>query len=115
MRTTPWPLSSWAATIDTLAGGRFDGILGVLAGLEVVRTLNDAGVRTRRPFEVVCWTNEEGARFAPPMLASAVFGGVRPLEWALARTDAEGRTVGEELRRIGYAGEAPVGGRPLDA
>ena len=102
--------------LDTqIAGGRFDGILGVLAGLEVVRTLNDAGVRTRRPLEVVCWTNEEGARFAPPMLASAVFGGVRSLEWALARTDAEGRTVGEELCRIGYAGEAPVGGRPLDA
>jgi beta-ureidopropionase / N-carbamoyl-L-amino-acid hydrolase len=102
--------------LDTqIAGGRFDGILGVLAGLEVLRTLNDAGIRTRRPIEVVSWTNEEGARFAPPMLASAVFGGVRPLEWALARVDADGRTVGEELARIGYAGSAPVGGRPVDA
>jgi N-carbamoyl-L-amino-acid hydrolase len=102
--------------LDTqIAGGRYDGILGVLGGLEVIRTLNDAGVRTRRAIELVSWTNEEGARFAPPMLASAVFGGVRPLEWALARTDAAGRTVGEELARIGYAGPAPVGGRPLDA
>jgi hypothetical protein len=102
--------------LDTqIAGGRFDGILGVLAGLEVIRTLNDAGVRTRRPIELVSWTNEEGARFAPPMLASAVFAGVRPLEWALARVDADGRTVGEELSRIGYAGAAPVGGRPVDA
>ena len=102
--------------LDTqIAGGRFDGILGVLAGLEVIRTLNDAGVRTRRPIELVSWTNEEGARFAPPMLASAVFAGVRPLEWALARVDGDGRTVGEELSRIGYAGAAPVGGRPVDA
>src|SRR5499427_166422 len=102
--------------LDTqIAGGRFDGILGVLSGLEVIRALNDAGLHTRRAVELVSWTNEEGARFAPPMLASAVFGGVRPLEWALARTDADGRTVGEELARIGYAGHAPVGGRPVDA
>jgi N-carbamoyl-L-amino-acid hydrolase len=102
--------------LDTqIAGGRFDGILGVLSGLEAIRTLNDAGVRTRRAVELVSWTNEEGARFAPPMLASAVFGGVRPLEWALARTDGDGCTVGEELARIGYAGPAPVGGRPVDA
>jgi N-carbamoyl-L-amino-acid hydrolase len=102
--------------LDTqIAGGRFDGILGVLSGLEVIRTLNDARVSTRRAVELVSWTNEEGARFAPPMLASAVFGGVRPLEWALARTDTEGRTVGEELARIGYAGQTPVGGRPVDA
>ena len=102
--------------LDTqIAAGRFDGILGVLSGLEVIRTLNDAGVRTRRAIELVSWTNEEGARFAPPMLASAVFGGVRSLDWALARTDGDGRTVGEELARIGYAGPAPVGGRPVDA
>jgi N-carbamoyl-L-amino-acid hydrolase len=102
--------------LDTqIAGGRYDGILGVLSGLEVIRTLNDAGVRTRRAVELVSWTNEEGARFAPPMLASAVFGGVRSLEWALARADGDGRTVGEELARIGYAGSAPVGGRPVDA
>lgn len=102
--------------LDTqIAGGRYDGILGVLAALEIVRTLNDAGVRTRRPLEIVNWTNEEGARFQPPMLGSAVFGGVRTLEWAHARIDDAGRTVGEELQRIGYAGTAPVGGRPVDA
>ena len=102
--------------LDTqIAGGRFDGVLGVLAALEIVRTLNDAGVRTRRAIEIVNWTNEEGARFAPPMLGSAVFAGVRSLEWAYARTDDAGRTVGEELARIGYAGETPVGGRPVDA
>jgi N-carbamoyl-L-amino-acid hydrolase len=102
--------------LDTqIAGGRYDGILGVLAALEIVRTLNDAGVRTRRPIEIVNWTNEEGARFQPPMLGSAVFAGVRTLEWGHARTDDAGRTVGEELRRIGYAGPAPVGGRAVDA
>ena len=102
--------------LDTqIAGGRYDGILGVLAALEIVRTLNDAGVRTRRAIEIVNWTNEEGARFQPPMLGSAVFGGVRTLDWAHARADDAGRTVGEELRRIGYAGRAPVGGRVVDA
>jgi N-carbamoyl-L-amino-acid hydrolase len=102
--------------LDTqIAGGRYDGILGVLAALEIVRTLNDAGVRTRRAIEIVNWTNEEGARFQPPMLGSAVFAGVRTLPWAHARTDDTGRTVDEELARIGYAGEAPVGGRPVDA
>jgi N-carbamoyl-L-amino-acid hydrolase len=102
--------------LDTqIAGGRYDGILGVLAGLEIVRTLNAAGIETRRPIEIVNWTNEEGARFYPPMLGSAVFAGVRALDWACARTDDAGRTVGEELARIGYAGDAPVGGRPVDA
>ena len=102
--------------LDTqIAGGRYDGILGVLTGLEIVRTLNDAGIRTRRPIELVNWTNEEGARFYPPMLGSAVWGGVRTLEWAHARKDDAGRTVGEELARIGYAGTAPVGGRAVDA
>jgi N-carbamoyl-L-amino-acid hydrolase len=102
--------------LDTqIAAGRYDGPLGVLAALEVVRALNDAGIRTRRAIEIVNWTNEEGARFAPPMLGSAVFAGVRSLEWAHARTDDAGRTVGEELQRIGYAGPAPVGGRPVDA
>jgi beta-ureidopropionase / N-carbamoyl-L-amino-acid hydrolase len=102
--------------LDTqIAGGRYDGILGVMAALEVVRTLNDAGVTTRRPIEIVNWTNEEGARFAPPMLGSAVWAGVRTLPWAHARTDDAGRTVGEELARIGYAGTAPVGGRAVDA
>jgi N-carbamoyl-L-amino-acid hydrolase len=102
--------------LDTqVNGGRYDGIVGVLAGLELVRTLNDAGVATRRPVEIVCWTNEEGARFAPPMIASGAFAGVYPLDWVLARTDDDGKRLGDELRRIGYAGPAPVGGRGLDA
>ncbi len=102
--------------LDTqIAGGRFDGILGVLAGLEAIRTLDDAGIATRRPIEVVNWSNEEGARFQPPMMSAAVFAGLQPVEWGLARTDADGRRFGDELERIGYAGTAPVGGRPIDA
>lgn len=102
--------------LDTqAAGGRFDGILGVLGGLEVLRTLDGAGIRTRRAIEVVNWTNEEGARFYPPMMASLAFAGSATVEWLRARTDKEGRTVGEELDRLGYAGPAPVGGRPIDA
>src|SRR5690606_18535470 len=98
-----------------IAGGRFDGPLGVLGALEVVHTLNDAGIRTKRAIEVVNWSNEEGARFQPPMSASAVFAGLKPVEWGLARTDAQGLTFGSELARIGYAGTADVGGRPIDA
>jgi N-carbamoyl-L-amino-acid hydrolase len=96
-------------------GGKFDGAYGVLAGLEVIRTLNDHGHETDAPIEVVVWTNEEGSRFAPAMIASGVFAGVFDLDYALGRADAEGRTMGEELRRIGYAGEAAVGGRPVAA
>lgn len=96
-------------------GGKFDGALGVLAALEVVRTLNDREIRTRHPIEVANWTNEEGARFAPPMVASGVFGGVFALKDGLASTDLDGKTIGEELSRIGYAGDAPVGGRPVHA
>jgi N-carbamoyl-L-amino-acid hydrolase len=102
--------------LDTqAAGGRFDGILGVLAGLEVLRTLTDRGIATRRAIEVVNWTNEEGARFYPPMLASQVFAGQQTAEWANARVDKDGLRFGEELERIGYAGSAPVGGRQIDA
>jgi N-carbamoyl-L-amino-acid hydrolase len=96
-------------------GGRFDGVYGVLAGLEVIRSLNDLGLETERPIEVVCWTNEEGSRFAPAMIASGVFGGQHTLEHALLRTDVDGLTMGAELARIGYAGAAPVGGRELHA
>jgi len=96
-------------------GGRFDGVFGVLAALEVVRTLNDHGVETEAPIEIVNWTNEEGSRFPPPMIASGVFAGVFSLEEGLAKADADGRTIGEELKRIGYAGEAAVGGRPIGA
>jgi N-carbamoyl-L-amino-acid hydrolase len=96
-------------------GGKFDGALGVLAALEVIRTLNDHGIDTEAPLEVVNWTNEEGVRFPPAMIASGVFAGVFDLEYGLARTDHEGRTIGAELQRIGYAGRQKVGHRPLGA
>ncbi len=96
-------------------GGKYDGVLGVLAGLELVRTLDDLGVRTRRPIVVVNFTNEEGTRFAPAMLASGVFAGVHTVEWAEARRDAEGRTFGDELDRIGWRGEEEVGARRMHA
>jgi len=96
-------------------GGKFDGVLGVLGGLEIIRTLNDLGIRTRHPIEVVNWTNEEGTRFAPAMLASGVFAGVHDQDWAYQRTDAKGKTFGEELERIGFKGPLPVGGRELRA
>ena len=96
--------------IDTVrTGGIYDGNYGVLAGLEVVAALRDAGVRTRRPIAVAFFTNEEGARFAPDMMGSQVFQGDLPLEQALATRGIDGQTVGDELRRIGYAGSAPVG------
>ncbi|MDF1585529.1 Zn-dependent hydrolase [Marinimicrococcus flavescens] len=102
--------------LDTQAnGGRFDGIVGVLGALEVVRTLNDLGHVTRRPLEIVNWTNEEGARFSPPMTASGCFAGAYTVDWVHARPSDDGPTFGEELRRIGYLGGAPVGGRALDA
>lgn len=96
-------------------GGRFDGVYGVLAGLEVIRTLNDHKVETERAVEVAVWTNEEGSRFAPAMVASGVFAGVFTLEYGLSRADPDGRTIGEELARIGYAGPEPVGGWPVHA
>jgi N-carbamoyl-L-amino-acid hydrolase len=96
-------------------GGRFDGVYGVLAGLEVVRTLNDLEIETERPVEVAVWTNEEGSRFAPSMIASGVFAGVFDLDYGLACADQDGRTIGEELERIGYAGEEPCGGREIHA
>lgn len=102
--------------LDTqAAGGRYDGIVGVLAGLEVLRSLDDLGMETARPIEVVNWTNEEGARFTPPMMSSAVFAGRQTLDWALARTDDDGVTVAEALAELDMAGEAPVGGRPIDS
>jgi len=102
--------------LDTqVAGGKYDGILGVLAGLELVRTLNDRAITTRRALEVVCWTNEEGARFQPPMMCSAAFARVLEVDWILACEDDDGLVFGDELRRIGYDGSAPVGGRDIDA
>ncbi|HFE45076.1 MAG TPA: M20/M25/M40 family metallo-hydrolase, partial [Nannocystis exedens] len=93
--------------IDTVqAGGAFDGNLGVLAALEVIATLNDAGLKTRRPLAVAFFTNEEGARFAPDMLGSAVQQGALDLGDALDRVDSSGLRLGDELERIGYAGPA---------
>ncbi|PWK60463.1 Zn-dependent hydrolase [Roseicyclus mahoneyensis] len=96
-------------------GGKYDGVLGVLAGLEVVRTLNDLDIKTKHPIVVTNWTNEEGTRFAPAMLASGVFAGVLDQDWAYARTDAKGLTFGEELKRIGWKGSEKVGARKMHA
>jgi N-carbamoyl-L-amino-acid hydrolase len=92
-------------------GGKFDGVLGVLGALEVVRTLHNAGYETNAPVEIVNWTNEEGARFAPAMLASGVFAGVFTPEYANSRADRDGKTFGEELQRIGYRGSEKAGAR----
>lgn len=101
--------------LDTqICGGRYDGILGVLCGLEVVRSLNDRGLTTKRGIEVICWTNEEGARFSPPMMGSMAFAKVLPLESVLATTDDAGITVEQALDEIGYAGPAAVGQRAFD-
>jgi beta-ureidopropionase / N-carbamoyl-L-amino-acid hydrolase len=96
-------------------GGRYDGVLGVLGALEVVRTLNDTGVQTKHPIVVTNWTNEEGARFAPAMLASGVFAGLHTQDYAYARTDIEGKRFGDELARIGWVGEEEVGARKMHA
>lgn len=97
------------------SGGKFDGIVGVLSGLEVVRTLNDASYMTSAPLEVVNWTNEEGCRFAPPMLGSGVFAGVFDLDFAYSCKDRDGKKFGEELERIGYRGKAKCGDHRLGA
>lgn len=102
--------------IDTVrTGGLYDGNYGVLAGLEVVAALRDANRRTKRPIAVAFFTNEEGARFAPDMMGSLVFQGDMPLDEALAVRGIDGAIVGDELRRIGYAGEAPVGRNRVDS
>jgi N-carbamoyl-L-amino-acid hydrolase len=102
--------------IDTVrTGGRYDGPLGVLAGLEVVRALDDAGVRTRRPLAVAFFTDEEGSRFAPDMLGSLAYVGGLALEDALTVVGIDGAVLGEELERIGWAGDAPVPGPPPHA
>ncbi|WP_298928693.1 Zn-dependent hydrolase [uncultured Ramlibacter sp.] len=102
--------------IDTQpTGGKFDGNYGVLAGLEVVRTLNDHGIRTRAPVEVAFWTNEEGSRFVPVMMGSGVFAGAFSLEQAYAATDVAGKTVRDELEAIGYLGPQVPGQHPVGA
>jgi N-carbamoyl-L-amino-acid hydrolase len=102
--------------IDTQpTGGKFDGNYGVLAGLEVVRTLNERGIRTAAPIEVAFWTNEEGSRFVPVMMGSGVFCGAFSLETAYAARDVDGKSVGEELQRIGYRGDETPGDHPIGA
>ncbi|MEM6318965.1 MAG: Zn-dependent hydrolase [Bacteroidota bacterium] len=96
-------------------GGKYDGVYGVLAGLEVIETLNDHQIDTEYPIEVVSWTNEEGARFAPAMVSSGVLAGVFELAYAYDRTDNEGNKLGDELDKIGYKGTLPVGNRPYTA
>ena len=102
--------------IDTQpTGGKFDGNYGVLAGLEVIRTLNAHGITTAAPLEVVVWTNEEGSRFVPVMMGSGVFCGAFPLAHAYAATDITGKTAGAELARIGYVGSQTPGDHPIGA
>jgi beta-ureidopropionase / N-carbamoyl-L-amino-acid hydrolase len=96
-------------------GGKFDGVLGVLAALEAARTLVEAGYETFCPIEVVNWTNEEGSRFAPGMLASGVFAGAFTPDWANARADRDGTTFGTALDAIGYRGRERCGEHPLSA
>ncbi|WP_050522690.1 Zn-dependent hydrolase [Pseudorhodobacter wandonensis] len=96
-------------------GGKYDGVLGVLGALEVVRSMNDAGIKTKHPIVVTNWTNEEGTRFAPAMLASGVFAGMHTQDWAYARRDAEGKAFGDELARIGWVGDEAVGSRKMHA
>src|SRR5688572_8087130 len=97
------------------SGGKFDGNYGVLAGLEVIRTLNENRVQTRAPVEVAVWTNEEGSRFTPVMMGSGVLVGAFDLDMVLKRTDIDGISVGEALNSIGYAGPEKAGGRPVGA
>ncbi len=96
-------------------GGKFDGVLGVLAGLEVLRVLHETGIRTRRPIELVNWTNEEGCRFQPAMLASSVFAGLTDHAATLEARDAEGIRLGDALAGIGLDAARPVGGRSIAA
>jgi len=96
-------------------GGKYDGVLGVLGALELVRSMNDLGIKTKHPIVVTNWTNEEGTRFAPAMLASGVFAGMHTQDWAYEREDAEGLKFGDELERIGWKGDEEVGARKMHA
>lgn len=96
-------------------GGKYDGVLGVLGGLEIIRTLNDLGIKTRHPIVATNWTNEEGTRYAPAMLSSGVFAGMHTQDWAYDREDAEGKKFGDELQRIGWRGDEEVGARKMHA
>ncbi len=115
-RRTDVPPIAMGSHLDTQpTGGKFDGALGVLAALEALRTLHRAGYETFAPIEIVNWTNEEGARFAPAMLASGTFAGVFPRDWATARQDRSGQTFGAALETIGYRGDEICGDHPLSA
>ncbi|WP_185804816.1 Zn-dependent hydrolase [Pontivivens nitratireducens] len=96
-------------------GGKYDGVLGVLGGLEIIRTLNDLGIKTKHPIVATNWTNEEGTRFAPAMLSSGVFAGIHTQDWAEGKTDAQGKRFGDELDRIGWRGDEEVGARKMHA
>ncbi|MBL4890861.1 MAG: Zn-dependent hydrolase [Rhizobiaceae bacterium] len=96
-------------------GGKYDGVLGVLAGLEIIRTLNDLDIKTKHPIVVTNWTNEEGTRYAPAMLASGVFADMHTQDWAYGLEDAAGKKFGDELERIGWKGEETVGDRKMHA
>ncbi len=96
-------------------GGKYDGVLGVLGGLEIIRSLNDLGIKTKHPIVVTNFTNEEGTRYAPAMLSSGVFAGIHTQDWAYEREDADGKKFGDELKRIGWRGEEEVGTRKMHA
>jgi len=114
-RTDLHPIAIGSHLDSQPTGGKFDGILGVLAGLEVVRTLNEHGIETEHPIEVIDWTNEEGARFAPAMQGSGVFAGALEKATILSCRDREDRVFGDELDRIGFRGDDICGDHPLDA
>jgi len=109
------PPVSFGSHLDTqIAGGKFDGTAGVLSGLEVLRTLHEAGYRTRAPLELINWTAEEGARF-PPLLGAGVFAGAYELQWAYNSKDPEGIRLLDELERVGYRGKEGTPGHKLGA
>jgi beta-ureidopropionase / N-carbamoyl-L-amino-acid hydrolase len=115
-RNNALPPIALGSHLDTQpTGGKFDGALGVLGALEALRTLHETGYETNAPVEIVNWTNEEGSRFAPAMLASGVFAGVFTPDYAYARTDRDGKSFGDELLRIGYKGAEKAGARKFSA
>jgi len=111
-----WPAVISGSHIDSQPkGGRFDGILGVMGALEVMRTIQENRIKTRRPLMIVNWTNEEGSRFSPAMVGSGVWTGKIDREWAYAREDIQGKKFGEELKRIGYKGQKKAEKWPVQA
>ena len=115
-RNNNLPPIAMGSHLDTQpTGGKFDGALGVLGALEAMRTLAETGYETNAPVEIVNWTNEEGSRYAPAMLASGVFAGVFTPEFAYSRADRDGKTFGDELTRIGYRGDEKAGARKFGA